>query len=385
LTININNRNKFQDQFIYSIKQTNMFRKLFIVLLVVLPALVSGQNANIVINTGGNVTITLPSSSVNKTGSYNLVNGLSGTLTFGWQQISGPNTATITDDNTLTPKISGLIQGEYMFQFNVIVTSSNGQNHWNQAYFTITVNPSPAHNPPTVNAGSDQSITLPDNTISLSGTVAAANGYMIDSKAWTKISGPSANINSAGELTTNVTITTSGNYVFRLTATDNTGLSAYDEVIVSVNTALPSGGAWASTSGASVHQYNTNNGAIILGAQNLPSAAENGTKLVVNGNLLAQKVTVIQGSWADFVFEKNYTLLPLKDLQQYINKYEHLPGVPSAKEVSGTALDVAKTQALLLQKIEELTLYVIAQDKKIEQQCKKLDAQQRQIKSLKRK
>jgi hypothetical protein len=354
-----------------------MFKKLFITLVVFLPVLLYGQNANIVINTGGNVPINLPTNTVNKTGSYTLLNGLTGTPSYGWQQLSGPNTAVITNDNTLTPTISGLVQGSYMFQFNVVITTSGGQTHWNQAYFTITVEPALAHNPPTVNAGTDQLITLPDNTISLDGTVTAVNGYSIFSHAWSKLSGPTATITGLGELSTNVALTTSGTYTFRLTATDNVGLSAFDDVVIIVNPVPPSGGAWASTTGTSVHQYNTNNGAIILGAQNLPAAAENGTKLVVNGNLLAQKVTVTQGTWADFVFEKDYRILPLKNLQKFIDKNKHLPGVPSARQAINKPLDVAKTQALLLQKIEELTLYTLEQNRKIE-------ALQKQVNKLKK-
>ena len=70
--------------------------------------------------------------------------------------------------------------------------------------------------------------------------------------------------------------------------------------------------------------------------------------------------------WADFVFEKDYDLPTLSEVEQFIQKNKHLPGVPSAKEVETNGMDVAETQAMLLQKIEELTLYIIQQQKEIE-------------------
>lgn len=90
-------------------------------------------------------------------------------------------------------------------------------------------------------------------------------------------------------------------------------------------------------------------------------------KLAVNGTVCATKVRVsATGCWADYVFNTGYRLRPLSEVEQYINQYHHLPEVPSAEEVEKNGLDVGDNQAMLLKKIEELTLYVIEQNKKIE-------------------
>jgi len=93
-------------------------------------------------------------------------------------------------------------------------------------------------------------------------------------------------------------------------------------------------------------------------------------KLSVNGNIRSKKLIVTQTGWSDYVFDKEYKLRSLKNLEAFINQNKHLPDVPSAKEVAENGIDVGDNQALLLQKIEELTLYVIEQDKKMDEMRK---------------
>ena len=82
-------------------------------------------------------------------------------------------------------------------------------------------------------------------------------------------------------------------------------------------------------------------------------------RLSVNGNIRTKKLIVTQTGWPDYVFVNDYYLMPLNDVKKFINKNKHLPGIPSAEQVTEAGLDVGDTQALLLKKIEELTLYVI--------------------------
>ncbi len=86
--------------------------------------------------------------------------------------------------------------------------------------------------------------------------------------------------------------------------------------------------------------------------------------LAVKGDVKVKKLKVTQTDWADYVFAPTYKLLSLFELENYIHKYKHLPEVPSADEVAGDGLDVGANQAVLLKKIEELTLYVIEQAKR---------------------
>lgn len=100
--------------------------------------------------------------------------------------------------------------------------------------------------------------------------------------------------------------------------------------------------------------------------------ASNGTStLKVYGNILTREVTV-STTWSDYVFDKDYKLMSLSDVESYINKNHHLPGVPSATEVEGGNLKLGEMQAKHMEKIEELTLYIIELNKKIEDLEKRL-------------
>jgi hypothetical protein len=97
-----------------------------------------------------------------------------------------------------------------------------------------------------------------------------------------------------------------------------------------------------------------------------------GEKLVVNGNIRTKKLIVTQSGWSDYVFDSDYRLRSLGSLQSFIRRNKHLPDMPSAKEVEEQGVNVGDTQALLLKKIEELTLYIIRQDAKINALAKRM-------------
>lgn len=105
-------------------------------------------------------------------------------------------------------------------------------------------------------------------------------------------------------------------------------------------------------------------------------------KLENNGLLRARKIRVDSETWADFVFDENYNLISLKDLNLFISKNKHLPNIPSEKEVVENGLDVAELSKMLLQKIEELTLYLIQQDKNVETLEKQIEFLTQRIKEL---
>jgi len=102
-------------------------------------------------------------------------------------------------------------------------------------------------------------------------------------------------------------------------------------------------------------------------------------KLAVNGDILAKKVTVSLNNLPDYVFNGEYYLRPLNEVEQYIQQNHHLPEVPSAEEVKKDGLNLGDNQATLLKKIEELTLYVIEQNKRLEQQNQTQTSQQKLI------
>lgn len=87
-----------------------------------------------------------------------------------------------------------------------------------------------------------------------------------------------------------------------------------------------------------------------------------GEKLSVNGHIRAQAVKVEMNNWPDYVFEDHYSLRPLRELKNYLETHEHLPGVPSASEIEKEGVNLGEMNAKLLEKIEELTLYLISQE-----------------------
>lgn len=94
-------------------------------------------------------------------------------------------------------------------------------------------------------------------------------------------------------------------------------------------------------------------------------------KLIVNGGILAKEVRVAT-TWADYVFEDTYNLPTLPEVECYINENGHLPNVPSAKQVEENGIEVGQMAKIQQEKIEELTLYAIAQQKQLDKQEKEI-------------
>ncbi|MDA3944718.1 MAG: hypothetical protein PF694_14390 [Bacteroidetes bacterium] len=97
-------------------------------------------------------------------------------------------------------------------------------------------------------------------------------------------------------------------------------------------------------------------------------------KLYVNGGVMATELWVkMTSDWSDFVFEKDYNLKPLTEVEDFITTHGHLPEIPSADEVAELGINLGKMDAKLLQKIEELMLYTIEQQKQIDELRKQLN------------
>ncbi len=88
-------------------------------------------------------------------------------------------------------------------------------------------------------------------------------------------------------------------------------------------------------------------------------------KLAVNGNIRSKEV-VVESGWADYVFNKDYSLPGLAEVEKFIFQNKHLPDIPSAAEIEKNGLPLGDIQKKMMAKIEELTLYIIAQNKRIE-------------------
>ncbi|MDI9363581.1 MAG: hypothetical protein QM541_01425 [Flavobacterium sp.] len=119
---------------------------------------------------------------------------------------------------------------------------------------------------------------------------------------------------------------------------------------------------------------NVAGGAYLTGNVGIGTKNAQNYKLAVEGTIGARKVKVtLENNWADYVFAPSYKLRPLQDLETYIKQHQHLPDVPSASEVAANGIDLGDNQAVLLKKIEELTLYVIEQQKQMKLMSKRIN------------
>ncbi len=120
-------------------------------------------------------------------------------------------------------------------------------------------------------------------------------------------------------------------------------------------------------------------GKVGIGTTILPTNLSNGTidisyyTLYVEGGMLTDEVRV-RTSWADYVFKDDYDLKPLFEVESFINKNGHLPNVPSASEVESGGIELGEITKIQQEKIEELTLYIISQQKQIDELKIEMDA-----------
>jgi hypothetical protein len=189
---------------------------------------VTSTNTPPTANAGADQTITLPTSNGTLTGSGADPDGT--ITTYAWTKVSGPAGEAITTPAAATTTITGLAQGTYVFRLTV--TDNEGATGSDEVTITVVA---PPNAPPTANAGLDQSITLPVNTVTLNGSGTDTDGT-ITTYAWTKISGSAAGtITTPTSATTTVTGLTQGVYQFELRVTDNGGAIDTDTVQVTVN------------------------------------------------------------------------------------------------------------------------------------------------------
>ena len=95
------------------------------------------------------------------------------------------------------------------------------------------------------------------------------------------------------------------------------------------------------------------------------STDEDFFRIYGNGEVRAKSLKLTLYGWADHVFKEDHKLLPLDSLESYVKENQHLPNVPSEQEMLEKEHDVAETDAMLMEKIEELTLYLIELNKEV--------------------
>ena len=197
----------------------------------------SPTNQSPTVNAGADQTITLPSSAnLNGTASDDGLPNPPASLTTTWSKVSGPGTVAFGNVNSLNTTASFSTAGTYVLRLTANDSSLTATDD-----LTVTVTSSPNNQPPTVNAGNDQTVTLPSSA-TLTGTASddgLPNPPAALTIAWSKVSGPgTVTFANANSLNTTANFSASGSYVLRLTADDSL-LTANDDVIITVNNGVP--------------------------------------------------------------------------------------------------------------------------------------------------
>lgn len=325
-------------------------------------------NQSPIANAGADQAITLPTNSVTVNGSGSDPDGT--IALYAWTKISG-GTANITSASSASTTITDLVQGTYVFRLTV--TDNGGVTGSDDVQITVNA---ASNQPPSVNAGIDQTLTLPTNSVQLNGSATDADGS-VASRTWSKISGPTSfTFSSTSILNPTVSNLVQGTYTFRLTATDNLGASNSDDIVVTVVSGSSTWTVSGNATSANDFIGTTNAADLIFKTNNIQQA-----KITSTGEFWARKIKVTQSGWADYVFDSTYHLRPIAEVKSYIRKYKHLPDVPSALQVKEEGLNLGDGQAILLRKIEELTLYIINQQEELKKQAAQIKELQKKLES----
>ncbi|WNM20198.1 hypothetical protein [Flavobacterium capsici] len=208
---------------------------------------------------------------------------------------------------------------------------------------------------PTYSGTDSQNLSISGNTISIS------NGNSITFPTTNIVGGSNVTITGSGTTTSPYQISSVDTSLYANNGVINQATTVGGNRVVDMNDR----NIWFNTSTSAT------NGKLYIGSSPNYNNATGSYKLFVEGGIMTEKVKVALRStnnWADYVFEKDYNLLPLNEVEKYIQKNKHLPGVKSAEELAENGLDIAEMQSKHMEKIEELTLYIIEQNKKLQQQ-----------------
>jgi hypothetical protein len=261
------------------------------------------------------------------------------------------NNLSISNGNTVVlptfVEVDGSITNELqnLTQSGNVITLSNGGGSFTLPTFTDT---------------DAQSLTLNGNNLTIS------NGNTVALPTTSVTAGTNITVTGNGT-TTPFQISSVDTSLYANNGSINTATTVNNNRIVDMNNR----NIWFNTSTSTAH------GKIYIGnTASYPTTTGN-YKLFVEGGILTEKVKVALRSttnWADYVFANDYKLMPLSEVEEFITVNKHLPGVASASELVKNGIDVVEMQSKQMEKIEELMLYVLQQNKKIEELQKQVQA-----------
>lgn len=220
----------------------------------------------------------------------------------------------------------------------------------------------------------------------------AAGGYMLNSSRNTFVGNfsglDSYNTNNSVYMGYTSGYESSGNYNLYLGSGTGTYASGDNNIFIGKNVGY---GLNASnklyidntnTSSPLIYGEFDNNILTVNGRLGIGTKDFNGYELGVKGKIAAQEVLVQVYPWPDYVFENNYNLPSLQEVERHIKEKGHLQNMPSAEEAEKNGILLGDMNAKLLQKIEELTLYTIQQQKELEEQKDKNSSLETRLKKL---
>jgi len=310
---------------------------------------------NLSISNGNTVTLPIPTpQTLTQTGNTISLSNGGGSFTLPTLNDTDAQTLSITG-NTLTISNGNSVQlpvhgNQTITQNGAIVTLSNGGGSFTDS--------------------DSQNLTLTGNTLSIS------NGNTVTLPTTNIVAGTNVTINGTGTAATPYVISATDKSIYANNGTINQASTTNGNRIVTMNDS----NIWFKSATTDT------NGKIYIGTTATYPTTTGNYKLFVEGGILTEKVKVALRStanWADYVFDEKYKLMPLKEVEQFVNVNKHLPGIDSAAALADKGIDVAEMQSKQMEKIEELTLYAIDQDKKIEVQQQAIENQNKEIEALK--
>ncbi|MEX1240378.1 MAG: right-handed parallel beta-helix repeat-containing protein [Cyclobacteriaceae bacterium] len=181
---------------------------------------------------GSDMDVELPENDIKLYGSGSDSDG--SIVEYTWTQYGGPNAA-MTDTNQPTATITFSESGKYYFRLTV--KDDDGATDYDNILVRVTGSLSFINQEPVANAGPDRTLTLPDNSVTLSGAGTDSDGAVV-TYSWIQYGGPAAIISNKDTATPTISVLVEGSHYFRLTVTDNKGATDYDNVLVRVNSPL---------------------------------------------------------------------------------------------------------------------------------------------------
>ncbi|WP_289554030.1 hypothetical protein [Olivibacter sp. 47] len=154
--------------------------------------------------------------------------------------------------------------------------------------------------------------------------------------------------------------------VFQIKATDHAAIIFNPREATELMFGFHTNGSFYWGTGANyVMQLNKTGDAHISNTLSVGGALKSGSKLSVKGKISAQEVEVTTSNWPDYVFDENYEMKSLAEIEAFVNEHKHLPGIPSKKEAEEAGVNLGDMNRKLLEKVEELTLHLIEKDKEL--------------------